>query len=365
MPRQARIYYPGGVFHVISRFMDGKRFLRTEKDRAHYVGLIGNALQRCDTEVLAYCLMSTHIHLVVIHGKDPIARLTKSLHVGFAQYVNRKKSRKGAQGAVFAERPKMFVVDKEEYLTELVRYVHNNPVRAGVVERAIDSSWSSHRAYVGEVEAPSWLRMGYVLDWFGKRKQTARKHFEIFVQEGEEETRREDFSGRRLDVTKGTRRVFSDGNRLTDGILGDDAFVKRVLQDSVAAQTAFDTLGFYVDKKELQKKRPRLQKVLAAVCAEVGIELNDFEARPKSRKGILARKLLVWMWVKEYGGRQVDIVTELGVTSQMVSRWYSRAIEHAAIMDGHSSQVLRLAPLKMGRKKTKRRKLQYRVDFNE
>ena len=147
MARFARIHVTGGLFHIISRFQDRKYYLDIEGARERYLELLGNALETHDCRVIAYCLMSSHVHLVVQLGNDPIGQLTKKIHAPFANFVNRH--RKGI-GVVMADRPKSVLVHTETYGMELIRYVHNNPVRAGVVDRASESSWSNHRAYLGQ-----------------------------------------------------------------------------------------------------------------------------------------------------------------------------------------------------------------------
>jgi REP element-mobilizing transposase RayT len=115
--------------------------------RGRYLELLERAVGRTDARLLAYCLMSNHVHLVVVQGREPLERLVKPVHTGFAGWIN--AGRRKAQGPVFAGRPRVVVVEQDAYLLQLVRYVHNNPVRAGVVRHARSSDWSSLRAYVG------------------------------------------------------------------------------------------------------------------------------------------------------------------------------------------------------------------------
>ena len=164
MARRGRLSVEGGVFHVVSRFARDEWWLDREGARDAYLRYLGEASQAGGVEVLAYCLMSNHVHLVVVQGERPLERFTKSLHTGFAGWAHRGARGKKARGAVFADRPRTLLVEQDSYLLSLVRYVHNNPVRAGVSRFARSSEWSSHQAYIGRVEAPEWLRLGYVLE---------------------------------------------------------------------------------------------------------------------------------------------------------------------------------------------------------
>ena len=101
MPRNARVYYPGGIFHIVSRCLNREHLISDAADRARYLLLLGRTLERCDASVLAYCLMSNHVHLVVRTGDDPLEKLVKPLHTGYAVWKNK---REGRIGPVFAGR---------------------------------------------------------------------------------------------------------------------------------------------------------------------------------------------------------------------------------------------------------------------
>lgn len=146
MPRYARIHVTGGLFHIISRFHDRRYYLDIEGAREKYLDLLGKAVETHDGRIIAYCLMSTHIHLVMQLGSDPIGLLARKVHGPFGAWINKKR---GGLGTILADRPKSVLVHSEMYGMELIRYVHNNPVRAGVVSRASESDWSSHCAYLG------------------------------------------------------------------------------------------------------------------------------------------------------------------------------------------------------------------------
>jgi REP element-mobilizing transposase RayT len=151
--RYARLHLPGLVHHVIARFVNREFRLARDEARAEYLHRLGRHLGDCDWRLLGYALMSSHVHLVLRAGNDPSARLVAPLHTGFALWLNRTQ---GRMGPVFASRHTT-IAFADEGAAGLLAYVHNNPVRAGVVERAIDSSWTSHRAYLGRASAPPWL----------------------------------------------------------------------------------------------------------------------------------------------------------------------------------------------------------------
>jgi len=321
MARYARLYYPGGIFHVISRCLNHEFLIGGPRDRERYLALLARALERCDAQVLAYCLMSNHVHLVVRAGEDPLEKLLKPVHTGYALWKN---AREGRIGPVFAGRFKSPLVDEDAYLLELVRYVHNNPVRAKLVPSAQASSWSSHRAFLGLEPAQPWLRVGDVLGLFHEDPAEARRKFAAFVGEGDGEERRADFAGDALGgAARAAGHEIGDAWRLSHPIVGDETFAAKVMAVLKASEEAspgmarFDAPG---------RGRPTLEAVLARCCEALGLARWEFDQRPGQRRPHLARMVATWLWVRVYGGSQAQIARALGTSAANVSNWYGAAV---------------------------------------
>lgn len=174
--RVARRSIPGVLTHVIIRFYEGRWFLDDDEERAKYLHLLGYALLKTDWRCVAYALMSNHVHLGFIPGTMPLENWAKRVHSPFANWINERHQR---LGPVIAGRPREWVMHplNEAYL---IAYIHNNPVRAGVVPRANESNWTSHRAYLGREPRPKWLDIaaGMAICGFGPRQ---RSGFDAFV----------------------------------------------------------------------------------------------------------------------------------------------------------------------------------------
>jgi hypothetical protein len=155
MPRVRRMIVPGVVYHLISRFVDRQWFITTDDERACYLRLLGRSLLMSDWRCLAFAVMSNHIHLALIAGRESLGSWTRRAHSPFADFMNMAH---GRIGALFVRGPKSRPVAPER-VGEVIAYIHNNPVRAGVVATAAASSWTSHQAYVGLVPAPTWLHV--------------------------------------------------------------------------------------------------------------------------------------------------------------------------------------------------------------
>jgi REP element-mobilizing transposase RayT len=326
------------VFHLVSRFARDERWLDRAGARAAYLELLGAAAEKADVAVIAYCLMSNHVHLVVVQGRVPLERFTKSLHTGFASWAHHSKARGKAQGPVFAGRPRALLVEADAYLLQLVRYVHNNPVRANVARFARSSAWSSHPAYVGRADAPPWLRMGYVLDRFGRDHVAAAERFDAFVNEARGEARRPELSGAHdAGEAAQARRALGDGHRISDGVLGRDAFVKRVTTDTKRVQAALGSRG--TERRAGAAARPGVREVIDAVLAAHGIDVLELEQRPKSKRSSAAKRLAIWIWIHEYAGAQIEVARALDLDTSVVSRHYGLALAAAGDFDEQATAI--------------------------
>jgi len=149
----------GAVHHVIARFVDRSWQLVGEQERAQYLTRLSIGMRRAGWRLVGYALMSNHIHLLAVASDRPLEAWAKPVHVGMAQWLNR---RFGRLGPVFAGRPYCERIAPDAVCIVLA-YLHNNPVRARVVASATDSTWTSHRAYLGLDIAPACLDVPYGL----------------------------------------------------------------------------------------------------------------------------------------------------------------------------------------------------------
>ena len=154
MSRQLRIEFPGAVYHVTSRGDRREPIYRNDTDRQAQIDILAQAMDRFDAQVLAYCQMGNHFHLVLHTRSANLSRLMRHFNGVYTQAFNR---RHGVVGHLFQGRFKAILVDRDSYLLALCRYVERNPVAAGLVARPADWAWSSCQAHLGQVTAPGWL----------------------------------------------------------------------------------------------------------------------------------------------------------------------------------------------------------------
>ena len=152
MSRPLRIEFAGAIYHVTSRGDRREAIYRGDADRAAQLEVIAQAMERFDGQVLAYCLMGNHYHLVLHTRQANLSRVMRHVNGVYTQAFNQ---RHGLVGHLLQGRFKAILVDRDTYLLALCRYVERNPVAAAMVARAGDWVWSSYRAHVGLAPTPA------------------------------------------------------------------------------------------------------------------------------------------------------------------------------------------------------------------
>ena len=159
----------GRVYHVISRFVAKEFFIDSALERRTYLSLLGAAIVETDWRCFSFAVMSNHIHLGLLAGSLRLAAWLRPMHTNFAQWMNIRRDR---IGAVFVRGPNVIEVQPGG-AQRLINYIHNNPVRAGLVACPAESDWTSHRAYVERAHRPAWLDVDCGVQLAGFKNQAA------------------------------------------------------------------------------------------------------------------------------------------------------------------------------------------------
>jgi putative transposase len=184
MARRPRLFAPGILYHVIVRGNYRQKTFLNGRDYEAYLERLARYRKRFGVTVYAYCLMSNHVHLLLETGSEPLSKFMQGLQQSYTQYFNRKHRK---VGHLFQGRYKAIVCEKDEYLLTLVRYIHQNPVRAKLVRSINEYRYSGHSAYA-EGRVSEVLEPGRVLEMIGGRAGYRR-----FVQEGLKEGHRAEY----------------------------------------------------------------------------------------------------------------------------------------------------------------------------
>jgi hypothetical protein len=243
--------------------------------------------------------MTNHLHLILQASDIPLSRGMQNLSFRYTQWFNRRNN---IHGHLFQGRFKALLVDGESYLLELVRYVHLNPVRCGMVRDPVEYPWSSHRAYLGDGEIP-WLTTDWVLGQFAAECSEARRQYTNFTMDGLDEGYRKDF-----------HRGESDSR-----VLGDDRFLEQVADETKLPRAI----------------RPKLEDIVSLVCRENSIVQDQLATAGQHRRLSESRALIGWL------ARSTDAATltevgercnrDVGTMSSALRRLDQRALQDAAL----------------------------------
>lgn len=181
MARPLRIEFPGAVYHITSRGNERKKIFWDDQDRELYLARLDQIHERFHWHVHAYVLMSNHCHLLV---ETPMANLSRGMRQLNGVYTQEFNRRHGRVGHLFQGRFKAILVEEDNYLLEVSRYIILNPVRAGMVERPEEYRWSSYPSIIGMGKTPAFLARELLLAQFGRNKKQAINQFINFVMNG-------------------------------------------------------------------------------------------------------------------------------------------------------------------------------------
>lgn len=275
MARPLRITYSGAYYHITSRGNEQRDIFKSQKDREKFLYYLESATERYGAVIHAYCLMSNHFHLLLETPRGNLSEIMRHIVGAYTTYFNVKKKR---VGHLFQGRYKAMLVEADEYATELSRYIHLNPVRAGIVTLPEEYKWSSYQSYIGQMSSPKWLKTDFVLGYFGEKSGTAaRKKYREFV---------EDLLGKEYESPL--------NNAVGASILGSAEFIKEIT-------------ATYLKDREEDKNIPALRHfterpTLSEICKLVKKTIYDNDK--------LARQASIYL-SHRYSGESLRDIAEL------------------------------------------------------
>jgi len=179
MSRPLRIEYPGAWYHIMNRGAAKQLIFHNPNHYKIFIQLLNELHKRFQIRILAYCLMPNHYHILL---QTPLANLSRAMRHLNSLYTRRYNISQKKDGPLLRGRFKSIIVDNENYLLRLSRYIHLNPVTANIVTHAENYLWSSYRAYLNDKFKPDWLLTDEILDRFGPNKKIDK--YRIFITEG-------------------------------------------------------------------------------------------------------------------------------------------------------------------------------------
>ena len=252
MARQVRIEYPGAFYHVFSRGNQRQPVFLTDEDRYFFLKGLRVAHQKFGVIIHAFCLMPNHFHLIV---ETPLGNLSRMMHfliTSYTIYFNKKHER---HGHLFQGRFRSVLIEAVTYAQELSRYIHLNPVRAELVDRPEEYSWSSFKNYRGEAKREDWLETDVILRLFGDDIERSVKAYSTYVEQGVG-----------ADVTESIRLS------IKRGILGSEAFIARIKQAYLAEECL-----------RPDREKPQLRKLTRKPDISLALSVAEKVMGPRNR----------------------------------------------------------------------------------
>jgi len=292
-----------------------------DQDRIRFLERLGQTVIEGKCTVYAWVLMSNHVHILFKSGKSGISDVMRKLLTWYALYFNRLHHR---TGHLFENRYKSILCDEENYLLALVRYIHLNPVRAGIIrtlEELDRYRWSGHQAIVGGVKHP-WMDTETVLSQFGKTKKKAITEYRRFVQE---------------DIGKGRNTVLTGGGLIRshggwsqvlsmkrkglkeetdERILGNGDFVQEILKEAEEK---------HLRQLKLRQSGLSITVIIRQECKKSKISPEELRRGSRRRRVSEARAAIALRSSKEIGFSGAEIARNLGVNTSSINRAIARA----------------------------------------
>jgi len=178
MSRPLRIQYAGAWYHVMNRGRRGEEVFSGKNDYTAFIDILKELVEDYNVKIAAYCLMTNHYHLLLQTPDANISRSMRHLNGVYTQRFNRTHH---CDGPLFRGRFKSILVDADSYLLELLRYIHRNPLAAGLVDNLSKYAWSSHKGYLFSAQKWDWLNKNYVLSLFSKNRAESINKYKKFV----------------------------------------------------------------------------------------------------------------------------------------------------------------------------------------
>lgn len=314
MARKPRIHFPGAVYHVMLRGNARQVIFQGPEDVRWFETFLSDGVDLCDVRVFAYCWMPNHVHMALQVAETPLSKMMQGLSQRYTRWFNKTHDR---VGHLFQGRYKAILVDAQAYLMALIRYIHLNPVRAGLSADLSEYGACSHGAYIGDREAEAWLDADGGLRLFGADGADARAGYRRFMGEVVDDES--------LDLL---RRGNHQGR-----ILGDDSFYQRAM---AASQ---EPVAPAVD----------LEALTQMVAGERDVHVAAVTSGSRDRKSARARAMIAMLAV-DHAGRNLQEVAEffnrdITTMSKQVKRLREKQVKYKRLNDEIYQLMAKITPI--------------------
>jgi len=306
MPRHARIDFPGLLQHVIVRGIERTDIFLDDDDRDNFCQRLQALLVKSATPCLAWCLLDNHVHLLLRPAEIPLAVFMRRLLTGYALSFNLRHNR---TGHLFQNRYKSIVCDEDAYLLELIRYIHLNPIRAGVINH-LDQlrlyPWSGHPQVMGLSEQ-RLINTDEVLSRFSRNATAARNIYLEFLADGLSHKDAPNLSRGGRQTSRQLDCSLSDEDLFDERILGVGNFAENVL-----------------GRQNDQQPEVSLDQLISTITDYYGIDAAKITAPTKERTAVSAKSVICYLAMRRLLCPGVEVARRLGYSTSAASHASSR-----------------------------------------
>jgi len=272
MARKPRVHFPTALYHVIVRGNRRQAIFLEGKDFRTYLSFLAEYRTKYSFHLYAYALMRNHLHLLMAVEETPLSKIMQVLQFRYTRYFNRRYRK---VGHLFQGRYKAILCDTDSYLLELVRYIHLNPVRSGLVGDPDKYLWTGHLSYIGKGE-DDLLDKALVLSQFGKRRNQARGRYRRFVLDG---------------LSLGHQKKYYEVK--DQRYLGEDEFIDQIERIKTSAEPGFFEIP--------------LEDIVQEVIDHMAIGRDRMYSLSRDRRGAYGRAVVGYLARKLTGSLVKDI----------------------------------------------------------
>lgn len=316
MPRGARLDAPGTLHHVILRGIERRDIVDDDIDREYFITRMGRIAKDTHTSIYAWALMTNHAHILLRSSDIGLPTFMRRFLSGYAVSYNRRHRR---YGHLFQNRYKSIICEEDPYFKELVRYIHLNPLRAGIVKTVTELDrykWCGHSILMNRYKT-DWQDRKYVLQWFGKKEGDAKKTYRTFVKKGINQGKRPDLTGGGLIRSMGGWSVVKAMRKsglkeeADDRILGSGEFVSQVIGQ------AEEKIKHQLPAEDFKKE---IEEEIARHCRKEKISPDLLRSGSRLRPLPKVRKAIAKTLVNDYGVSLAETARQLGITTSGVAQ---------------------------------------------
>ena len=321
MPRGPRLDAPGTLHHVMLRGIERRRIVDNDTDREDFVTRMGTVAMNTETAIYAWALMTNHAHILLRSGTAGLPTFMRRFLSGYALVYNRRHRR---HGHLFQNRYKSIICEEEPYFKELVRYIHLNPLRAGMVDTLAKLDrykWCGHSVIMDRCKN-GWQDRGYVLKWFGLKEKDAQKAYKAFVKKGIALGKRPDLTGGGLIRSMGgwsiVKAMRNSGikEESDERILGSGAFVSEIIKH------AEEKIKYQLPAMELQKS---IKAEIEKQCNNKNIPVAMLQSGSRRPPLPKLRRTIALKLINGYGVSSAETARQLGISTSGVAQILRRS----------------------------------------